>query len=752
MGPRSKSSRSVQTPEARLSYEETLAHPQQEWCGRKRYTDGETVTDAKLILFLQEEQFQREVRGGRSKKRQRTNEDGTAIRHTVGASVINNYTSAIISLYHHQHALGSNPHPPPRTKALNALIADREKSESQRKKDEFVDRGIGTMLDGYNQEELRNFVRCCWTGYQKQAKQSPLAVESWLRTGMDFLWGHHTMMRGERRRAGQLADLFALDLKHEGPVGTDCTAMVLLMDNGKTNKFGRLEYVTVVRNKDPLLCTMANVAFYLFYRWDCQHEPVPRFQRSSQWYTKPILKGAKSSVQPLSYQTMLEWVNRVFDIADLRTLKKTHAGRVGGANCADEAGVEDSHIRRAGLWNADSMSKCYLSNISRPFVRAMAGFPPNEAGNYFLPRAQVKPPPSLVRAIWPWVDQWLAWFSKDSEPSPYGPPPLVDGEQDPSNLAAQGHLRLLDKLRTIILQDSVFYRKEFPSHPMWNQPVFQREDYHAFVRQLEAALEVAEPPADIRLRTALPDTHAKLTNMEQNIVQTLVAQYTQGFELMKGVQSQLDDIFSGKVQLISRLAPAPSAGPQLLRTDSVLAPSLPAAAAVPAVSTAAAAAPASAAAATADPDTGASEPSYDAGPSTAAPASRPRLDKDHPPDYRMSRTNSTVYDLWREWSEGLGSNGYAVRELEEMYGPRWRPEQSEKMYFGRRKVIIGEVIRRMQQGKTKDQAIEELEFVRRGLSDNASLDKLSKHLSSQSIGATSSNLAVRKRGFANSMQ
>ena len=43
-------------------------------------------------------------------------------------------------------------------------------------------------------------------------------------------------------------------------------------------------------------------------------------------------------------------------------------------------------------------------------MRAMAGFNPSAQGNFYLPRAKVMPPRSLERAVWPWVDEWLAWF------------------------------------------------------------------------------------------------------------------------------------------------------------------------------------------------------------------------------------------------------------------------------------------------------------------------------------------------------
>ena len=42
--------------------------------------------------------------------------------------------------------------------------------------------------------------------------------------------------------------------------------MIMIMDNGKMNHQGRLEYAAVMRHRNPLFCAMAHTAFYLFYR------------------------------------------------------------------------------------------------------------------------------------------------------------------------------------------------------------------------------------------------------------------------------------------------------------------------------------------------------------------------------------------------------------------------------------------------------------------------------------------------------
>jgi hypothetical protein len=56
--------------------------------------------------------------------------------------------------------------------------------------------------------------------------------------------------------------------------------MIMIMDN-TMNPQGRLECGAVVRHRNPLLCTMAHTAFYLFYRWNIACE-TPAFAGPKQ--------------------------------------------------------------------------------------------------------------------------------------------------------------------------------------------------------------------------------------------------------------------------------------------------------------------------------------------------------------------------------------------------------------------------------------------------------------------------------------
>jgi hypothetical protein len=83
----------------------------------------------------------------------------------------------------------------------------------------------------------------------------------------------------------------------------------------------------------------------------------------------------------------------------------------------------------------------------------------------------------------------------------------------------------------------------------------------------------------------------------------------------------------------------------------------------------------------------------------------------------------TVKDAWREWRDGLPGQ-VAIRELEERWGSRWRPGNTIKVQFCRRKVIWDAVRARRARGRTEEEAVDELEQLRAGRSLNQLVDEL----------------------------
>jgi hypothetical protein len=153
--------------------------------------------------------------------------------------------------------------------------------------------------------------------------------------------------RGESRRIAELADLSLLEWpKHHGP--TPCFGIILKISNGKTNKYGKMEYMGALRHKDPLLCTIGATAQYFFWRWHCSGESPPSFRRRQDWYRLKLLCGEKPDAK-ISYATQYECTWKAFANACINSVKKTHVMRGCGARAAELHGVAESQVSPAFL-------------------------------------------------------------------------------------------------------------------------------------------------------------------------------------------------------------------------------------------------------------------------------------------------------------------------------------------------------------------------------------------------------------------
>jgi Centromere DNA-binding protein complex CBF3 subunit, domain 2/Transcriptional activator of glycolytic enzymes len=706
---------------------------QEEWrefCANKGFEDGELVYENKVIWFLRDKVLNREIRDSRYKRKaSRTTVEGEQIRQTLGIGAINSYVAAIVDLWSFQKSKGINTKPHPRGEALHGILRSRRRDEHLRRRLEFSDRAAGTLQDGYSEAQMIKAVRLCWEqgqepgqrhrqgqdpwpwpwpqpqpqpgeveveeeekGKKKKRRLRP-STEPYLRTAADFLLAHNMLLRSESRLGAELPDFFALELPEEGP--TPCFAMVMIMDNGKTNQVGRLEYGAVMRHRNPLLCTMAATAFYLFYRWNIAGEQPPCFRRRELWYNLHLFKGENAAKQ-MAYDTQLDWVNKMFDAVGIKSKKKTHL-RGQGVRHAELKGSSEGQIRRAGRWNRDALTTSYLTHLPRKFVRGMAGFSPSVQGNFYLPRAKVLPPRSLEQALWPWVDEWLAWFDsqeeeEEEEEEPEEFPATAEAykadKADRQDLAGQGFLRLLQQLRIILLQDSVIMRREFPDHPIWTDPIFARGDYLAFAKDVELSLMEVEEPEEVRVRKALPALAERLSTLHQGLTRDINEWGAETKQKLDGIQLNLADLLQGRISITLHAAPLPTA--------AVSGPPTPASSAAMSFHSA----PAS------QPPTGASSP-----PPLPPLPPQHEQQQQQPPQYLLSRTISTVPQLWREWTVGFGG-GPSVQGLEDMYGSRWRRKHSEQVFYGRRKVIIDEIRSRQARGTASGAAVEEVELVR----------------------------------------
>ena len=115
------------------------------WCEEKGFPleSRYTVTGPKLHFFLEERIL------NQPHKRQKS---GTVLKR-VGVATLEAYIAAVTDLYQQQVALRVNSHGHPRTDAIKEMLRNANYEVAQKKRNEYVDRGIGTHLDGYSTVE-----------------------------------------------------------------------------------------------------------------------------------------------------------------------------------------------------------------------------------------------------------------------------------------------------------------------------------------------------------------------------------------------------------------------------------------------------------------------------------------------------------------------------------------------------------------------------------------------------------------------
>jgi hypothetical protein len=256
------------------------------------------------------------------------------------------YISAILDLYNQQIARGEHQNPNPRGLGVRGHLKDLRAATFARIRALHEDRAIGTIVDSYSPDLMHRFVEHCWS--------TTSWVEPRLRTALDFLIGHFFLLRGQLRRSAEFADMFVLEFPNEG--SQPCLCWIFIFDNGKANKTGKKQYLGCMRHKDYLLCTQGALAQYLFYRFHIAEHNWPDFSAPSCWDAIKLLKGGNDPTKPLDATTQRKWIRGVFNEIGHYSSKTTHAGRRGGAQWAEIAGVSEEEVSAELTFANDNFS------------------------------------------------------------------------------------------------------------------------------------------------------------------------------------------------------------------------------------------------------------------------------------------------------------------------------------------------------------------------------------------------------------
>ena len=114
-----------------------------------------------------------------------------------------------------------------------------------------------------------------------------------------------------------------------------------------------------------------------------------------------------------------------------------------------------------------------------------------------------------------------------------------------------------------------------------------------------------------------------------------------------------------------------------------------------------------------------------------------------PPAYEMSRRSRTVADVYTEWMVGFPP-GPSIKELDRLYGPRWRAgRHKESQFYSLRRDLITEIQRIAKRDNISEEvAIEDLQ--RRQTAHAWSINRLCKEIR-QDASAGGGDDGVRRR-------
>ena len=139
---------------------------------------------------------------------------------------VRGYVTAITRLYSTQKALGMNCHPSPREDNIRQYLKTLQRRDAKLDKEQYVDKGRDTLLDGYSEEDFERICAELWA-------HSDVSPECYFRTLVDLLLGYYILTRGGDRRAAEISDLHTFEFPGEGP--TRCMPLIFTTRAGKEN-------------------------------------------------------------------------------------------------------------------------------------------------------------------------------------------------------------------------------------------------------------------------------------------------------------------------------------------------------------------------------------------------------------------------------------------------------------------------------------------------------------------------------------
>ena len=148
-------------------------------------------------------------------------------------------------------------------------------------------------------------------------------------------------------------------------------------------------------------------------------------------------------------------------------------------------------------------------------MRVVAGFSPS-AGDYFLARAAHEPPYRLQKQLWPWIEEWEARFEARACRQTWD-----QGGLDEDDLAADGFLKLIRRLRLVLLQDLAVLQPRYPALPFFAYALFCGPEWDEFAAAVQADAVAGAEPQSLLLQRALPELSSVLESSREAVLRSV---------------------------------------------------------------------------------------------------------------------------------------------------------------------------------------------------------------------------------------
>jgi hypothetical protein len=284
----------------------------------------------------------------------------------------------------------------------------------------------------------------------------------------------------------------------------------------------------------------------------------------------------------------------------------------------------------------------------------MMGGHKDQKGLFFINRAELEPPEGLQKMIFPFIEEAQRTINV-------------------GNRTASSFLKLLQRLRSVILQDaaSFFLSDRWNHYIFQNLDIFKTDAFLSFASQLRAKMSEASDPADASVESVLPGVSSRLDNLQKSLkpIQNEMNGMNSKFDsMLHDLDRKFDSMRHDLSILSSFMAHIRSFQPVAHPAPSDCLPALPAR----------------------------SLPSVDDSlPTPTDENSRPER------VYNLCIKHGSIFDMWDEW-HGMGRFRAEVSEfcypggidaLEKEKGFQWRRHFScsQQKQFSRTKFIINKI-------------------------------------------------------------